>query len=113
MSAPVFYHGTRAGFRGRGGLLLPAATTGATPRAGHRPGGTDYVHLTTDADLAAWYAYNDRTHRGRPRVLTVAPLGPIEHDASTYDDETEDQFRCTDGARVLAVRLLPPPPTVV
>lgn len=97
---PVLYHGTRAGFRA-GGYLFPVDWHGSRPRAGHQEGGTAYVYMTTDLDLA--WAYAEQTRgRGRPKVLIVQPLGPVEVDPSTYDYE-EDQYRCREGAKVLKV----------
>lgn len=97
-----FYHGTRAGFE-RGGLLLPVDVTAANQRPGHVPKGTAHVYVTTDRDLAEWYALNSKG-RARPRILTVQPLGPLTDDASPYDHE-HNQFRC-EAATVVAVEIL-------
>lgn len=105
MSAPALYHGTRVPF-GRGGLLLPAADTGSERRPGSRDDGA-WVYMTPDPEHAEWYALNTPT-RGRtlPRVLTVRPLSIPEPDPSTYDGEHGMQWRCRDGASVLAVRIV-------
>lgn len=102
----LLYHGTRAAFR-RGGYLFPQSWHGQAPRAGHvGEDSTEFVYMTTDRELAEWYAVNS-PGRNRARVLTVEPLGPIEHDPSRYDDEQYDQYRCRDGAKVVDVYFLP------
>lgn len=95
----TLYHGTRAGFKA-GGFVFPADFTGHTPRAGGREGGTAYAYCTDDWDLAEWYAINSKG-RGKPKVLTVEPTGPIEHDPSPYDGESEDQYRSLAPLRVV------------
>lgn len=109
---PPLYHGTRAGF-GRGGLVLPVALHGRRPRSGHTgDDSTAYAYATPDREMAAFYALNDRHGRGRPRVLTVTPLGPVEADPSRYDEE-EGQVRSRDGFLVVAVEILDPADYVV
>lgn len=62
-----------------------------------------FVYITTDVDLAWVYAYAARG-RGKPKVLTVEPLGPVMRDPEhSYDMPT---FR-TFAARVLAVSTEP------
>jgi hypothetical protein len=54
--------------------------------------------------MAAWYAEQSKG-RGKPKVLTVMPLGEVEPDPSPYDEEHE-QLRCREGFLVLSVRFL-------
>lgn len=83
---PTLYHGTRAGFRGRGGLLMPRArhggrATGAPVNSGREPlpDAEQCVYLTEHVELAWAYAWA-APGRGKPKVLVVRPLGPIEPD---------------------------------
>lgn len=100
-SEVVFYHGTRAPFGPRGGLLLPGAETGqdnTTNSDDYRPGVTPYaathVYVTTDRELAEEFARRARG-RGRPRVLIVQPWAPLIPDDATYNGEDRDDvFRC-------------------
>lgn len=90
----LLYHGTRAPFRGRGGLVLPGDETGrhAHPGMEYR---SDYVYVTPDLDLAWAYAIA-ATGRGKPRVLVVLPGSPLLHDDSTIaGGEEQVSFRCT------------------
>ena len=97
------YHGTRAAFRGRGGLLLPAASHhGPTNHDASRLDDRDeWVYVTPDLALAWAYA---RAAAGRnvPRVLVVRPAGRIEHDWSTVNGEDVESYRC-EYATVFAV----------
>lgn len=97
---PLLYHGTRVGFS-RGGYLFPVDFHKSQPRPGGSDDGTAYVYMTTDLDLAWWYA-EQHPGRGKPKVLVVEPLGPIEVDYSPYDNES-DQYRCEAGAKVRKV----------
>lgn len=104
MTEPVFYHGTRVGFS-RGGYLFPVDFHGTQPRPGGQRGDTAYIYMTTDLDLAWWYAEQHpgvAGGQGKPKVLVVRPLGPIEVDPSIYHGEYE-QYRCKEGAKVLKV----------
>lgn len=101
----ALYHGTRAGFS-RGGYLFAQAFHGKPARAGHvGEDSTGYAYATLDHEMAVFYALNDRHGRGKPKVLTVVPLGPCEADPSRYDDEDE-QVRCAEGFRVVAVEFI-------
>lgn len=82
----VFYHGTRKGFRGRGGLVIPRSSHGGPgTTAPLNPGreqpadAADWVYLTTDLDLAWVYAWH-AAGRGQPKVLAVRPLEALEPD---------------------------------
>lgn len=104
---PPLYHGTRRPFT-RGGYVFPAAFHGGEIRPGHAgDDSTEFAYVTTDHDLAAFYALNAKG-RGRPRVLTVTPTGPIEDDPSTYDGEREAQYRSRSPFRVVDVEVLDP-----
>lgn len=108
MNAPVLFHGTRQAFS-RGGWLFPPAITGAPMRDSSTltlpPGWVDdrdaYVYVTPDADLAWDYA-ETAPGRGRPRLLEVEPMSPLEPDVSTVNGELVEAYRCT-SARVTAV----------
>lgn len=105
LQAPLLYHGTRVGFR-KGGFLFPQAFHGHAPRPGHSGDeSTRYAYATLDREMAEFYALNDKG-RGRPKVLTVEPMGPCEPDPSRYDNEHGHQVRCADGFRVVAVEIV-------
>lgn len=94
MSAPLLYHGTRAGFRGRGGLVLPGTDVGRHNHPGleYR---SDWVYLTPDLDLAWLYA-EAASGRGRPKVLVVRPgSGLLNDDSTLAGDDEQVSFRCT------------------
>ena len=108
MSADVFFHGTRAGFK-RGGLLLPREVTGRAPTAAPLSPGralpadqAAFVYVTRDREVAEEYARH-AAGRGRPKVLTVRPLGPLQRDPE--HGPLTDAWRC-DAATVLAVEPL-------
>lgn len=90
------YHGTRAGFRGSGGLVLPGDLVG---KDNHGLKRSDAVYLTPDLELAWDYARACKG-RGRPRVLVVRPMSELEMDDSTVGEEEQESYRCS-GARVL------------
>ena len=92
----VLYHGTRAGFRGKGGIVLPGELY---KKDNHRLGRSDWVYVTPDIDLA-WSFAEASAGRGRPRVLIVRPLGDLEVDDSTVGGEEFEMYRCK-SARVL------------
>jgi hypothetical protein len=97
---PTFFHGTRAAFRGRGGIVLPGSQVG---RDNHSLGTNNYVYVSTDIEVAMDFAVLAKG-RGKPRILTVQPFGKMERD--TYPDMADqDSWRC-EGARVLKVRML-------
>lgn len=100
----MMYHGTRRPFT-KGGLLLPVDDHKGKARTGQATDGTAFCYMTTDRELAEWYAIQAKG-RGLPRVLTVEPIGLIEVDPSPYDYEIGDQYRCRDGARVIAVEVI-------
>lgn len=101
---PAFYHGTRVGFK-KGGYLFPVSFHHGAVRPGVRVSEDDqYIYFTTDFELASFYAVNSKG-RGRPKVCTVVPGGPVEHDPSTYDGERE-QYRSKTSARVVDVQFL-------
>lgn len=102
-------HGTRRPFQ-RGGLLLPRSEhRGPGTTAPLNPGkqepadAAQWVYLTTDLRLAWVYAWH-APGRGRPRVLTVAPLGEVE--ADDEHSAAMAAFRC-QAAKVVAVDLSP------
>lgn len=103
---PLLYHGTRAGFRGVGGLVLPGTEVGrhAHPGMEYR---SDWVYVTPDLDLAWAYAYAARG-RGKPKVLVVRPAGTLLNDDSTIGGgEEQVSFRC---AYAFVARVLTTPP---
>ncbi len=100
---PPLYHGTRAAFRGSGGLLLPGT---CYDRDNHGLGRSDYVYMTPDRDEAAMWA-RAAQGRGRPRILTVMPMSPVEDDDSTVLGDEHQGVRCREGCRVLAVQIIP------
>lgn len=102
---PVLYHGTRAGFRGKGGLVLPGMDVGRYNHPGleYR---SDWVYVTPDLELAWDYAEACQG-RGKPKVLVVRPNGMLYHDDSTLAGGYEQvSFRCESAivAGVLTVR---------
>lgn len=107
---PPLYHGTRVGFRGRGGLLLPRGTHGGKgTTAPLKPGrqspadAQQYVFVTTSKELAWVYAWHSQG-RGRPRVLTVRPLSDVWRDPEHSVDM--EAYKC-EAAFVLAVDFEP------
>ena len=99
------YHGTRAGFHGRGGLVLPAVLTGRPVTGGGiRDDEGQHVYVTPDHSLACVFAHLS-SGRGKPKVLTVTPLGPLEIDIATFDGEEREAYRC-EAAVVEAVQVL-------
>lgn len=92
------YHGTRAPFRGKGGLLLPGDTCG---RDNHGLDRSGVVYVTPDLDLAWDYARAARG-RGKPRVLIVAPDGRLTVDDSTVNGCEQEAYTC-EAAIVLDV----------
>lgn len=107
---PPLYHGTRAGFRGRGGLLLPRGSHGGTGTSApvnpgrEPPSDSDrYVYVTTSKTLAWVYAWH-APGRGRPKVLTVIPLGNLEPDPE--HSPAMEAYRC-EAAVVERVDLNP------
>lgn len=99
MSDPVLYHGTRRGFR-PGGILLPPDTTGHQPSThGYTvPDGwvddrEQYVYVTTDIDIARDFAAQ-APGRGRPKVLIVTPMTPVEKDPATIGGHVAPTYRC-------------------
>jgi hypothetical protein len=107
---PPLFHGTRRPFM-KGGLLLPRAKLGGAPatsapmKAGRAPNpdAENWVYVTTSLTLAWVYAWH-APGRGRPRVLTVTPLGPVYDDPEHSPDM--EAYR-TDAAVVAAVDLEP------
>jgi len=106
---PAFYHGTRAAFR-TGGYLFPRCTHGAEgTTAPVHEGRTqpeesgDWVYVTTSKTLAWVYAWH-AAGTGKPRVLTVQPIGTLgadpEHSAAM------EAYRC-EMAKVLSVDTKP------
>lgn len=96
------YHGTRAAYRGSGGLLLPGDDVGQDH---HGLGRSAYVYMTPDREEAEAWARAAKG-RNRPRVLTVMPMAPVENDDSTINGEEHYGVRCRVGARVLAVDVI-------
>jgi hypothetical protein len=86
----VLYHGTRAPFRGGGGLVLPGADVG---RENHNLGRSDRVYVTPDLELAWLYAEASKG-RGKPKVLIVEPRSPLEVDDSTIGNEEQEAYSC-------------------
>lgn len=96
------YHGTRRPFR-KGGLILPPSLHG-NGQANHLPDypeAADWVFVTPEFDTAAMFARN-ASGRGKPRVLEVTPLDPVEEDWATLWGESGHMFR-TKSAVVAAV----------
>lgn len=100
-----WFHGTRRGFT-RGGYLFPRNDHGGPgTTAPTNPGMTspedsaDWVHITRDPVLAWAYAWS-APGRGKPKVLTVEPHGPVEDDPE--HSVRMDAWRC-EWAKVVAV----------
>lgn len=91
----TLYHGTRAGFRGKGGLVLPGAQLG---KDNHGLSRSHKVYVTPDLELAWAYAEASKG-KGAPKVLVVQPLSPLEVDDSTISGDEQEAF-CCDQARV-------------
>ena len=98
MSEPTWFHGTRAGFRGHGGILLPKAQTQAEgTTAPLNPGmrspddAGHWCYITRDREVAEYYAEH-AIGRGRPKVLVVQPHGLVERDVE-HGPRT-DAWRC-------------------
>lgn len=73
----TLYRGTRAAF-GHGGYMVPVGDglhTGPADDPGH--GLPGMIRVTEDYEEAAAWALACRG-RGRPRVVEVTPLGPVE-----------------------------------
>lgn len=112
MSAPVFYHGTRRGFR-KGGWLTPRTfhqdtAESAAPLQPGRSAAADrheYTYVTTNPNLAWAYAYA-APGRGRPKVLIVEPHGPVESDPEHSPDM--HAYRIHGWAKVIRVLTDPP-----
>jgi hypothetical protein len=96
--SPQMYHGTRAGFRGKGGIVLPGEMF---QKDNHHLGRSSWVYVTPDIDLA-WSFAEASDGKGRPRVLMVRPIGKLEVDASTVAGENYEMYRC-DSALVTQV----------
>lgn len=106
----VWYHGTRRGFRGRGGVVLPrwehggpGTTAPTNPGRTSPPDADRYVFITRDRDVAVAYAHA-APGRGRPKVLTVQPAGEVTRDPE--HGYATDAWRC-GWATVLATEVLP------
>lgn len=106
----TLYHGTRAGYRGPGGLVLPRAThggpgTSAPVNAGQAaPADAGrWVYATESLDLAWVYAWH-APGRGRPKVLVIEPRGTLEPDPEHSPAMTA--WRC-EWATVSAVLTTP------
>lgn len=100
----LLYHGTRAGFRGGGGLLLPGDHVG---RDNHGLDRSNWVYVTPDLHLAWAYAQAARG-RGKPKVLVVRPGSMLLHDDTTIGGgEEQVAFRCTHA---FVDRVLTEPP---
>lgn len=95
---PPLYHGTRAGFRGPGGLVLPGAMLG---RENHAQGRSGVVYVTPDLDEAKLWAEASQG-RGRAKVLQVRPMGIIGVDNSTLNGEEHEGYTC-EAATVVKV----------
>lgn len=89
MSDPL-YHGTRAPFRGSGGLVLPGARFG---KDNHNLKRGEVVYVTPDLDLAKDYALACKG-RGRAKVLEVMPHSPVEVDDSTVGGDEQESYTC-------------------
>lgn len=93
-----WFHGTRRGFRGGGGLLVPRSVHGSTPTGAPVNVGREalsdasqWVYLTRNLDLAWVYAWH-ASGRGKPKVLRVQPHGVIELDPE--HSARMDAWRC-------------------
>lgn len=87
----TLYHGTRAPFRGRGGLVLPGNEVGrhCHPGLEYR---SDWVYVTPDFELAVEYAHA-AVGRGKPKVLVVRPGSDMYVDDSTVNGEEQESYR--------------------
>lgn len=102
---PTLYHGTCRGFT-RGGYLFPVSFHGQEARPGHNgEDSINYAYATSAREMAVWYALQT-PGRGRPKVLTVAPIGDVESDPSTYSGERGHQYRSMAGFKVVAVEFV-------
>lgn len=104
-SRVVFYHGTRAGFRGSGGLVLPRVQTGrpanheaASAGPSFAPDAGEWVYVTLDLELA-WDFAEAAQGRGKPKVLVVAPWSTPVEDWSSVNGEVLPMYR-VEGATV-------------
>jgi hypothetical protein len=100
MASPPLYHGTRAPL-GPGGYVVPGddPMSGDHPSDHHGLGRSDVVYVTPDYELAAAYALAAKGS-GRPRVLEVMPLSPVEVDDSTIAGGEEQESYMCEWARV-------------
>lgn len=94
----------------KGGLLVPrnmhgGASTFAPLCEGreHLRGSENWVYVTTCQELAWAYAWA-AAGRGKPRVLTVNPAGPLERDPEHSIDM--EAYRC-EAAFVVSVSTEP------
>lgn len=94
----VWYHGTRAGFQGPGGVVLPRSQTRAAgTSAPLNPGmkqpedAGQYVFITRDIEVARAYAEH-ASGRGAPKVLVVDPHGVVDRDPE--HGYRTDAWRC-------------------
>lgn len=94
---PPLYHGTRAAFRGPGGLVLPGEMF---HKKNHPKGRNDLVFVTPDLDLA-WDMANSSRGTGKPRVLVVQPFD-LQDVNTNLREYGYIEFGCT-GAKVLKV----------
>lgn len=103
----VLYHGTRAGFRGRGGLLVsrsfhggPGTTAPLNPGRVQPVDAPDWVYLTTDETLAWVYAWH-APGKGKPKVLIVSSIDGLEPDPEHSAAMTAWRCRSARVDRVL------------
>lgn len=105
--APVWFHGTRRGFT-RNGYVTPRDfhrskdATSAPVKPGREvpADAVAYTYLTTSPLLAWVYAWH-APGRGKPKVLTVEPLGDVYRDPEHSPDM--EAYRCYGWLRVLHV----------
>lgn len=102
----TLYHGTRR-YVTKGALLLPPALHGrgqANPLEDYDDA-QHWVFVSPERAVAEHFARRAEG-RGRPKVLTVTPLDPVEPDWATFGGEDGWAFRCR-SAVVDAVEVLP------
>jgi len=102
----TWYHGTRRGCS-RGGYVIPRSAHGkegtsapVNPGQQQPSDSGDYTYLTTSATLAWVYAWC-APGRGKPKVLTVEPMGNVYRDPEHSPDM--EAYRCDGWLRVVNV----------
>jgi hypothetical protein len=101
------WHGTRRGVS-RGGWLVPPVEhgEGQANAIEDYPDSDLFVFVTTEWEVAAFFARQAKG-RGRPKVLAVAPTGPVHPDHATLGGEDAGMLRTRDWVRIIGVEVIP------